>query len=58
MDSMGRGDESPMNLPQGPARKIFTKYLEEDRLLKNPHWMPRVSLAMPSNATKLVWVGS
>jgi hypothetical protein len=56
--------------PFEPTRRVFqrrlksfnpysTKCLEEASVLKNPQLAPRVSLAIPSNATELlIWVGN
>ena len=48
----GRSEASPTAILQD------THSVEGVRVLKNPCWAPRVSLAMSSNATELIRVGS
>ena len=38
----------------GSGNAYSLKCLEVGSVLKNPQWAPRVSLAMPSNATELI----
>ena len=45
-------------LPRTIASCYSPYCLEDVSVLKNPRWAPRVSLAMPSNATQPVWVES
>jgi hypothetical protein len=40
-----RGDSGPIGPPI--CRISYLKFREHPRLLKNPRWVPRVSLAMP-----------
>jgi hypothetical protein len=50
-------DEAEPVIGPGLCRMVHMTFREHSRVLKNPSWAPRVSVAMPSDATELIWVG-